>query len=637
MIIIEDEDIPLKINESVAITFQLFDLADFTKRVISFSSRLRFVNSEIIRLLSGFAFSEKSTSTKRFTYLDARVVQSGIDIFRNAKALINYNKGYDVELYDSTIQFYDIIKEKLITSLNFGEYIEWDASYIDSRRDASEDLVSPFIDYGTVDLSLTQFEIGDVVPPSVYYHSIVKQIIADAGYSYSGDVFNNEKFLKLIVPFSRDNFDYGISFRTNREFQASGNNLYYNHSASTVTIVWPTLDKADGYGIYNLSNGFYEGSGFVSSDGDDRAWRMDAIVEVDVRVVSGEWILALRTSEIGFGDVESQNMTAGNYTIRLAFDAESVGDGLNGFFAGNSNFNVRLENVSAGEIYINGRFYNRVYAYQQNTIPAQQSFRIEEILPDINQSDFIKDFLIRFGLVMTESNGVLDFTYIKDIINNRQFSIDWTEKRDISVDDEILHSNSFYGKINKFIYESNDDLFFDYIGLGIFQLHNDRLKAESTFYNSIFYGSSTETIVNAGAQQIFCCKIPIYESVPSNYTEPDESPGFRIAYVREKYSQEPDVEYNGISRSDYLIGYFFDGNQDNSLEWDMFINEFYSEIVSALQSYTEVRRRYNLTDIDINKLNLLTLVYDNGSYYLLLKVENYISRSSTKVYLLRLP
>lgn len=110
----------------------------------------------------------------------------------------------------------------------------------------------------------------------------------------------------------------------------------------------------------------------------------------------------------------------------------------------------------------------------------------------------------------------------------------------------------------------------------------------------------------------------------------NEDPGIVITLVRDKYASEPTLQGGN---STYKVAYFDDALA-LTLNFQSFVDSFYSEFQQALQKPKVVTRMYNLTEMDIFNLDLFNLVYDDGSYFIIDKVS-YVPDQLSKADLLK--
>lgn len=143
--------------------------------------------------------------------------------------------------------------------------------------------------------------------------------------------------------------------------------------------------------------------------------------------------------------------------------------------------------------------------------------------------------------------------------------------------------------------------------------------------NPVTLGTTSIKFILSGAQSINEYDRVVKES---------NDPGPRILMVRDKYASEPTL--NNGTLSVYKVGYFTDdAAPDGSADFQAFIDKYYIEFTAALQTTKVITRNYNLSGMDIANLDFFNLIYDNGIYYLLVSVVNYVPNTISKVKLFK--
>jgi hypothetical protein len=68
-----------------------------------------------------------------------------------------------------------------------------------------------------------------------------------------------------------------------------------------------------------------------------------------------------------------------------------------------------------------------------------------------------------------------------------------------------------------------------------------------------------------------------------------------------------------------------------------FLTAYYASLERILnEGIITTTHEYLLTDMDINSLDLITPIFDDGNYYLINKVNSYVSGKTTRVELLKI-
>lgn len=298
------------------------------------------------------------------------------------------------------------------------------------------------------------------------------------------------------------------------------------------------------------------------------------------------------------------------------------------------------------------------------------SFKINEILSEsITQIDFVKDCLIRFWGIPRFDGSDVEIVLMKDILALSS-SVDWTTKRVNPKKEKLEFNWGGWAQTNIFGFAATepgviatDEYYQDSLSFG-----NENSPKSRPLYNSIFERQTTTFIdgdlpsslvanwnVAGIASTCYCATTGIFikngvAAAPTTY-EFRHDPKSMVCILRDP---EPDTDiesqiiYNVTARTDYKIAYF---NQFSSpitfgicTRWrgvtgtseEGFLDLYYSEFEARLEKPKMVTREYRLTDIDIYSLDLLTPVFDDGDYFLINKVKDYVSGRNTEVELMRI-
>jgi hypothetical protein len=645
LIYINDQAVDLAPNTVVASTFKALEIGDMRTRNANYTNQFKLPKTPGNRRILEFVDSELSNSTAPYVKLPAKIVQNGIEIVGSGVAVItSVDSNFNVAIYSGTFDFFDLLTGLNIDSLDFGNgLITWDNTQLElSRGNSTEveadhkNLSSAFYDRVNYDWSTaTYFAMSNETSyPSVRYAAIIKNIITNAGYTYSGSVFTNSKFLKLVIPYSRPQFELSGSFITNRQFSATktASQTVTNPGAGYDVVVFNNVVTQDGYGMYSASTGRYDCN--VAYATDPRDYNFGLYAEITFTVTSGTYDFRIGTSNIDLPTIGSASYTAGTYTIQIGYDEPDVLQTL--MHGADKFYEIRCRRIVSGSCTItSGKFYNKVYGSNRN--PISPVFSQNEILPTISRKDFFKDFAIRFGLLFKQSNNVLICKTINEVIADKANAVDWTSKRDNKTND-ITYNLNGYAQKNYLAYPANDDFYDDTHDKGVISVNNVNIDLTSDYHTSIFNGSITTAITNGSSDQISCLKIPFFSTPPTSpdyMTKFDNDPGYRIALTKQIPASPFSVVFGTNLFTDFSVLYFSDPSTSDQMNWQESIDSNYDQLIASLDKTKVVTRYYRLNELDIASLDMLRLVYDSGAYYLINTVSNFIPGISTKVELFK--
>jgi hypothetical protein len=200
----------------IALTFSVEDIADITKRRGSFSKTITLPNTPTNRDCFGHAYNIQSFvgGFQPNKKIRAAMWEDGVQVFSGVLQLISMSKirgevTYEVGLFSDDVSLFKSIEGNLLaTTVGVsGMNHTLTSAHVSATWTASG--ASGYV-YGLVD----SYGYTDVVTqgwfsvpfykmtPSIYVKKMVDLIFAQAGYRYTSEFFNSERFGKLVIPYA---------------------------------------------------------------------------------------------------------------------------------------------------------------------------------------------------------------------------------------------------------------------------------------------------------------------------------------------------------------------------------------------------------------------------------------------------
>jgi hypothetical protein len=200
----------------IALTFSVEDIADITKRRGSFSKTITLPNTTTNRECFGHAYNIQSFvgGFQPNKKIRAAMWEDGVQVFSGVLQLISMSKirgevTYEVGLFSDDVSLFKSIEGNLLaTTIGVsGMNHTLTSAHVSATWTASG--ASGYV-YGLVD----SYGYTDVVTqgwfavpfykmtPSIYVKKMVDLIFAQAGYRYTSEFFNSERFGKLVIPYA---------------------------------------------------------------------------------------------------------------------------------------------------------------------------------------------------------------------------------------------------------------------------------------------------------------------------------------------------------------------------------------------------------------------------------------------------
>ena len=151
VVYIGDDIADISPDTIVSATFQLWNIGDLKSRNVSYTNRIKLPATQTNNLIYENANSLKSKTRKPYTLVKIKIVQNGVEIIQNGTGLLRQfstTDGYFLEIYDSTIDFFDAIKGRYVDEINLGVYGPFDDTFIALYADSTSPVGCPVIDYG---------------------------------------------------------------------------------------------------------------------------------------------------------------------------------------------------------------------------------------------------------------------------------------------------------------------------------------------------------------------------------------------------------------------------------------------------------------------------------------------------------
>lgn len=322
----------------------------------------------------------------------------------------------------------------------------------------------------------------------------------------------------------------------------------------------------------------------------------------------------------------------------------------------------------SGDFYDNNALFNKmIITYGRETWYGTSMKLNQALSTSILQSDFLRDFLIKFGAFFKLTNTNIEIMILESILSNTGNSIDWTLKRIKNKKDIIQYTWTPFSQLNNFLYPPIEiippSLPYNPNVNSSITVPNDNLNSSTDIYTSIF--ERPNVVTNSRRLQVMTLNLnnvaasyiinaitnEIYTTLPSSFTF-DKTPRPMLGVLRTLTPSEAgglgvSVLYNGNLRNDYLVGDFADYQSDSDnhdflsfrslFHGDGLLDTYYNSLQAILTTGTiATTHEYLLNDIDINSLDLFVPIFDDGNYYLINKIISYVSGKTTRVELLKI-
>ncbi|MHC0442320.1 hypothetical protein [Flavobacterium sp. 3-210] len=613
---INGKQIKLSDSKPIAQTKQVNDLAKFSSRQTNFTNKfIAPACAENIRNLDkvGLVGSQSNLPYER-AVVDLFDSDTGECLIYKGWGNITQlteGKGYDIYVYDGNIDLYKAIENLTLTDVGIS-----DLNHVKNLDNViasfAGDLNYMYIiaDYNGNNKTSTDALNIDYQLPSARTSYLWDRIFQYTGFTYSGSVFESEKFLNHWMTFPKPvpTLEPIVNVITSQNSEIGQN-----------TSAVPT-----GTGIEYVH--FYYSILFPATFDDAYATNNNTFTTIKQTGV-------FRVKAVGSFSNNSTTSSFLNWTLKNSIDeVKATGSFDSSITTANINAAVgdKLYISSPVTGYIGGGVNNPLNGSMVTTLDYLIGYdaNFEEALLDFKAKDFMNEIMTEFALTMFKdkyTNNV-DFRSIKEIVQSDIIE-DWSDKFNNKVSEKYIFSN--YAQKNLFKYRYNDDNV-DYND-GFLSVSNENLADEITIVNSKIYSPERLKVYVVGLllntykfwnKEIKDDNTVEYKELTGRYYFLRAQPhtfGDEIAIGSE--SLNTDTTVLTIQKEDY-----------SRLSWQEIIFDNYPDMESLLDKSKTLEVNFNLKSRDVANFTFKNLIYVDklASYYLVNKIVNFIKGKTTK-------
>jgi hypothetical protein len=649
---IAGERVVLDDKQAIAPTYQAFDVAELTRIKFDFTNTFTLPYCEINDKIFDNAFRVQSQSSKRYLANECKLIIGGKELISNgvAEFIGTDDKGYKVVCYSLPLSFFNDIAGLSIRDLNYSGYEhELKASDFVAYQNNTEKFAYPICDwFRNSPNNFVPFETRIVdtryQQPFLFYHEILEKIFTEKGYTLNNitkthPFFNNYELLvstdaeniRILnansINVENINSNYStttvVAFAPVRFGTVTGNNTWYEnvnddfttdiigHTPSTVTnfdVSLFTPDK-DGFYTFNLTA---NGSKFTGNA---------PILYISFCEVIGSSIQEITRS--------TQNLSGAAVIFAGTFNSTRFCE------AGKKYCFIVTIDDSPG----NAQFTLQITTLSIKTFDAYP----ELFVPDIEQRDFIKNYLQLTGSILTYDNYTNIFTIERfdKVIENKPNAKDWTNKKyDNTKKPTISHSIKGYAVANKFVYTEDENDEKPIQTDGYINSNNQNLDKEKEIVKLLYAG--TLNVIRYKGLSVPNIKVfDIIDNVPqkANKIVP------RLVLAKKITLPSNDLltfndGTNTATTNTVMVAHFYFFSETSNLGFGSnILDTFYQWLQSILNDTIVIEDEYKLSEADVanDTLDFLTPVYlqQHNNYFYINEIRNFIRDKKTKVKLIK--
>lgn len=255
------------------IQYAISDITDIASRNATFTKTLTIPETKNNREVFGFISDLSSDGSlfnpnkrsKAYLLVDSVVVMEGfLQLKKVIPDLNNNNTKYECVIYADNYTFFNLIKDKFLTDIDFSEYdhVYCTSSIIQSWSNNSDSgYFYPLIDSGydyqasDIDGSKSQLVVRSFVP-ATYVKAIIDKMFDNVGFGYESEFFGSSRFKNLLIPFNNNtvptskNFIFDNSFAVGFTHSATASIRF---PASVGNLTFTGAAPSGGYGAFGVA------------------------------------------------------------------------------------------------------------------------------------------------------------------------------------------------------------------------------------------------------------------------------------------------------------------------------------------------------------------------------------------------
>lgn len=604
-------------NETIATDYAIAPISDIASR-----SGAKSVTFKAPRTANNLAILENANvivndSVLPYRLIPARLEVNGLPQGLEFAQIKSVKDDIELALYGSNVDFFGTIKGRKLADLGDIWNHAWTLQNAYDSRNSTEGYIYGIIDFHSdspnsyIGITTPEIDVRGLLP-SVFLHSIISEIITQAGFTAQGDFLSDADYRRIIIP-CLESFPDTITLTDSQDFVA-GATLGLNEIIPLMVSINGTVKILEG------STVTIQG---ITDQNDSIVLRVGADAELTAGVYGyGMLSEIVSQSNLSFyagtnaGDPASVYFLTVGETYRITTE-----------------LTFRNENQTGGVNMVIGYLYDTIYP----AFTALRTFRfgfdfgsylqLEGMLPSMKQSDLLKDTAQKFGLIFQVNNATqtVHIRQFSEIIDNITNAIDWSDKVDYSEKPE-LKFDSGYARINNCKYEDDDSVVKPLGTDSEILIDNENLEAENDLFESPF--AASEQVLRFG-NDTSIAQIKFFTGLgTAEATQENVEPRYLILRYEEfsvfTYTNGPDTE----TASSVPVTHFIIPDRDFNAGFDNNLLDNSSEFIAMIQNYKNVELLLRLTPSDINQLDHFTPVWieikgQPGCYFYVSRVKQF--------------
>ena len=613
-------------SEEIATDYAIAPIANIASRTgaksVSFKIPLTANNREIIENANVIV----NDTTLPYQLIPVQLKANGLDQNLEFAQIKSIKDDISLSLFGSNIDFFSIIKGLKLEDLDNDYDHVWNLVNAHGSAVNTSGYIYGIIDYlatpnaAYIDDTDKEIDVRGLLP-SVYLHSLISQIITEAGFTASGNFLTNANYKSVIIPC--------LSTKIGR--YADQLNARAEQSTDSIT---PYLE---------LDETIYDPLGIISEDtfnaggifGVVTAWvynvQFTGTYSIQARVyfdnIIGSVDATLWKTAGGVSTVIDVQPYIG--TVDYAdFDLTGVE------LTQDDKVWITLTGTGSGTTGAGGYLHITENDIEETTFG--KIFDVPANLPDMNQSDLLKDTCQKFGLILQVNNQtkVVSIRQFSEIIDNIPNALDWSDKVDYTEKPEI-EFESDYARRNLCTYKADDSVVKPVGTDSEILIDNDNLEAEKELFESPF--AASEQVLRFGGYSI--AQIKYFTDIG---TADESLESVEPRYLIRRTETFSIFTYtdgtSDLTATEVPLTHFILSTESFNAGFENNLLNNSSDLIAMIQNFRLVKMLLRNNASDINQLDFFTPVWiqikgQPGCYFYISEIKQFkvTSKESTEV------
>jgi len=601
-------------DEIIPLNKQVNDIAEMQDRQSDFTAQFRIRKTRAMMALFELSGEVGANTTFPYQKQTCKLVQDSVEVITAGEMILDKtdDQYYYVSILSGNRSFFNLIADKKLADITTIADHDWTIANIKASQDSVAlpdylyPLCEPSDDSGIAPLGLAGNTVnmyGGFIWPFFKVSKLWDEIFSDAGYSKSGDILTDDRFLSMYMPINNLNITKGSTDKY----------LYSVWWIGSHTTVNDELLAFTGATLINGDADFLRGYYILPYSG---TYKMTVTVWQPIGFSP--------TLSVYLGGVYDGDMTIVNtFLIGTTYEYEVTGIAGQAVAILTTAFLCHYYSIAITEI------TGATIAYNSTVVAANH-------LPDFTQTDFIKMICNMFGLIpeVISRDKKIKFWNYSDLYKNMSIARDWSAYLS-EREDESEFKFGDYAQSNLLNYKESDDVIKDN-GKGIMQVEDETLQSQKDVITLPL--STCDEVIIATTIPTTVSRITFnkYDNKVGAYAQ-EKTIDARVVYVKRATGRTfvawdtVDRDVNSASIADVRIA--------SSLEisFSNLVTNYAS--LSRLLTKTNLRRaKFNLPVYEVAGLQHNVPVYlsQYKAYFYVNKINNYISGRLCTVDLIKL-